>query len=442
MIGTDRGTGVVMMICYALFLLQFGCFLMELAIRSQHVRKKRILLLLLTMTLILILRKWKRQWISSGVPGAEGAVYLSEERMIPCLFLILVLITAGTAAAIWNTVRCYHTTLNRSAIKESAEHLQMGLCFSTADGFLLLANYKMEQLCMDLTGQYLQDSEVFWNMLQNQQPDINAEILMYESRPCFRLENQEIWTFERKVLQAGNMEIIQMTAVDVSELYKLSEALEKSNLQMRKLHRRLHRYEQNMDDYVKSREVLEAKMQIHKKMGQALLLSRAFLLQNDGKITSSEVLNKWKYVTMFLKKEIQMPEEPDEWGRLVNSATAAGVKIKVEGKLPIGSGRMELLALAAAEALTNAVRHAGADTLNVHLLYHPDNSLTAEFTNNGRQPQRKIIEGGGLGTLRVRIEEYGGMLQILSQPQFMLILDLPEKGGTDYDTCTGTDCRR
>ena len=148
------------------------------------------------------------------------------------------------------------------------------------------------------------------------------------------------------MLQAGNMEIIQMTAVDVSELYKLSEALEKSNLQMRKLHRRLHRYEQNMDDYVKSREVLEAKMQIHKKMGQALLLSRAFLLQNDGKITSSEVLNKWKYVTMYLKKEIQMPEEPDEWERLVNSATAAGVKIKVEGKLPMGSGRMELLALA------------------------------------------------------------------------------------------------
>ena len=60
MIGTDRGTGVVMMICYALFLLQFGCFLMELAIRNQYVRKKRILLLLLTMTLILILRKWKR----------------------------------------------------------------------------------------------------------------------------------------------------------------------------------------------------------------------------------------------------------------------------------------------------------------------------------------------------------------------------------------------
>ena len=58
--------------------------------------------------------------------------------------------------------------------------------------------------------------------------------------------------------------LFRMTAVDVSELYKLSEALEKSNLQMRKLHRRLHRYEQNMDDYVKSREVLEAKMQIHR----------------------------------------------------------------------------------------------------------------------------------------------------------------------------------
>ena len=34
------------------------------------------------------------------------------------------------------------------------------------------------------------------------------------------------------------------------------------------------------------------------------------------------------------------------------------------------------------------------------------------------------------------------MLQILSQPRFMLILDLPEKGETEYDTGTGTDCRR
>ena len=53
---------------------------MELAIRNQHVRKKRILLLLLTMTLILILRKWKRQWISSGVPGAEGAAYTFRKK--------------------------------------------------------------------------------------------------------------------------------------------------------------------------------------------------------------------------------------------------------------------------------------------------------------------------------------------------------------------------
>ena len=60
---------------------------MELAIRSRRVRKKRILLLLLTMTLILILRKWKRQWISSGVPGAEGAVYLFGRKNDSVSFL-------------------------------------------------------------------------------------------------------------------------------------------------------------------------------------------------------------------------------------------------------------------------------------------------------------------------------------------------------------------
>ena len=63
------------------------------------------------------------------------------------------------------------------------------------------------------------------------------------------------------------------------------------------------------------------------------------------------------------------------------------------------------------------------------------------FTNNGKKPESIVTEGGGLGSLRIRLEEVGGSMNIFTKPEFVLAVTLPEKG-TEYDTNTGTDCRR
>ena len=52
--------------------------------------------------------------------------------------------------------------------------------------------------------------------------------------------------------------------------------------------------------------------------------------------------------------------------------------------------------------------------------------LQVRFCNNGNPPKQKITEGGGLGALRLQVEEAGGSMQILSIPQFVLILSIPE----------------
>ena len=63
-----------------------------------------------------------------------------------------------------------------------------------------------------------------------------------------------------------------------------------------------------MDAYVRSREILETKIQIHKEMGQALLASRVYLTQTESVIEKESVRKRWEYVVLLLKKETEISE--------------------------------------------------------------------------------------------------------------------------------------
>ena len=56
------------------------------------------------------------------------------------------------------------------------------------------------------------------------------------------------------------------------------------------------------------------------------------------------------------------------------------------------------------------------------------------ITNNGAPPKAEIKEGGGLSSLRRRIEKAGGTVTVHSLPVFVLEVTLPDKESI-YDTC-------
>jgi glucose-6-phosphate-specific signal transduction histidine kinase len=51
----------------------------------------------------------------------------------------------------------------------------------------------------------------------------------------------------------------------------------------------------------------------------------------------------------------------------------------------------------------------------------------AVITNNGAQPSGEITEGGGLSSLRRKVEDAGGGMKIVSRPEYRLILTIPRK---------------
>lgn len=84
----------------------------------------------------------------------------------------------------------------------------------------------------------------------------------------------------------------------------------------------------------------------------------------------------------------------------------------------------EVLVSAIRECMTNAVRHAGAKELYVHIT-GDENTAAAVITNNGAVPNGEITFGSGLTSLQVRIENCGGTMRVKHSPQFELTVSIP-----------------
>mgnify|MGYP002615429031 FL=1 len=146
--------------------------------------------------------------------------------------------------------------------------------------------------------------------------------------------------------------------------------------------------------------------------------------------TEQDILKRWESVVLVLKKEAE-PEVPEnKWLQFVRAAGEAGVQVITSGSIPTDPVRQEYLLMAAVEALTNAVRHGEADRLKI-VLTEENGYIRVCFFNNGKNPTLPVREGGGLGALRIRLEEAGGSMQILTTPEFCLSVLLPKKGGKE-----------
>mgnify|MGYP003376182879 CR=1 FL=1 len=90
------------------------------------------------------------------------------------------------------------------------------------------------------------------------------------------------------------------------------------------------------------------------------------------------------------------------------------MEVLLQGEMPEDDRAVELITAAGAEALTNAVRHAGAKQLRVNVS-QTDLVCSAVFTNDGRR-------------LRRRIEGEGGTMTVSADPEFTLTVTIPKEG--------------
>ena len=311
-------------------------------------------------------------------------------------------------------------TVTRASIKESMDNLPTGLCFAAPSGIVLLSNRRMNGLCLAITGEKLQNAEHFWQALCRKGSDEGGH-------PVLHLPDGTVWTFSRQTLGQREDTVVQFTAADTTQLHGLTDQLREQNQELAAMNARLRKYGASVDELTRSRERLETKARIHDQLGQALLATRHFLCQEESDPTP--VFDQWRRNIAVLHLEAELPAEPDPLERFLEAARSAGIHVDLEGELPAREDpARQVILSAAAEALTNGVRHAAATRLRIQLS-QSQGACVARFTDNGHPPQEEITEGGGLSSLRRRVEQMGGTMTVASSPAFVLTISLPQERG-------------
>ena len=320
----------------------------------------------------------------------------------------------------------YHrNTITRSSIQEGINKLTSGLCFYRDGGRVTLVNHRMIELCHEIIGRDLQNALLFREILSDGPVREGVTRLSGGDCPSFRLPDGKVWTFAYKDLHG----IHQLTAAETTQIQAVTDELKEKNLQLAALNHRLRMYGENVDELTRSKERLETKTRIHGELGQALLSTRRYLL--DGELEPSDMLGLWQRSIAMLRKEAQLMEEEKPMEMLARIASHTGITTRFSGDIPENQEIQKLFVQAAAEALTNAISHARAKTLYIRF-GADEHCHTVEFTNDGIRPEGTITEGGGLSSLRSKIEARGGTMTVTGTPDFILCVTLPKTGGDLY----------
>lgn len=314
--------------------------------------------------------------------------------------------------------------ITHSAIKESFDHLNTALCFSRPDGLILLTNHIMVRLGFSLTGEEMQNAAAFWETLKNGSIAAGAERLSYGETPEFRLADGSIWTFRREMLD----DVVQLTAAETTQLHQLMETLRNENRELEALCQRIRDYGDKVDQYVITKERLETRVNLHSCLGQALLTTRHFIQYENGSM--EQILGMWHRNIDVLKLEAEPQTDMDSFSELKANAQVVGIRVETTGVIPGEPAPKRLLALAGVEAVINAGKHGEARTVRIDI-EETEQTYIARYTNDGRAPRGQIAEGGGLSSLRAKIERAGGEMRVQSTPEFVLTVIL-RKEETPY----------
>lgn len=340
-------------------------------------------------------------------------------------------------------------------IREAIDTYPDGICFAAAGGRPILSNRKINDICYRLTGHTITNADRMWEELEGLRsfggagdallPDRMGEALSPDgvgkvSSPdgveqilCF-LQDGQVWQFQRRRLCLDFGAVTQYEAADVSELYRYQAEQREKNKQLSDALERQRALLQGIVETNVKKELLQTKMRIHADFGKLLVMTRSRLLAADEKNVldadgagdlsarvlaadavgdDSAIFQAWDNLITDMENA-SMAEEVvavSPQVELRKIAALIGCSIELTGEEPKERKALLLLYAAIREALTNAVRHAGADRLIVDIR-HRQGCCEATISSNGRRDVTSIREGGGLGDLRRRLEQEGGTLRM------------------------------
>jgi len=309
-----------------------------------------------------------------------------------CLFLFIVLSLISLAMLCRHLYVRYHIVSERS-ISYLVDSMPVGICYYSENGRILLTNACMKRICYELTGKALLNAHDF---------------IEYAGENYITLKDNTIWKIERNYKEYEDGVIHEIICSDISELVEKKLSLEEKNKEVKALKEKLRAYQLDIDELIKKKEILKAKMDIHDDMNSLMLLTVAAIDADDDNMLN-EAMTKWSQNALLATKEVKRSE--NEFKNVTDLAAMLGITINSEECVKlVPKEYLDLYCVIAREALINASKHSDATTLITSV--KKDEVLRFVFENDKIISTKTEVLSmtGGLDSIKRLVTEQGGKI--------------------------------
>jgi len=382
-------------LCIVLFLLSW--LHLTAAIFRHYLRPQRSWLLL--NAAIFLLQVYALAVMHAALTRGTGL------RGVMPVILILALFIAALDIRSFTTVRsASKNELSPRSVKEALDDLGTGVCFADGSGRIVLINRAMVRFAAALNGRIPRTVKELKRYVEADNVSLGGSVFSFREAP---LRSSELPGYT------------QITAQDITELYRANEQLSLENETLKRTNDELREVYDRLSDSIRKQESMALKMQVHNEIGISLIEISDIMRRGSGD-TDAWLERLQRAVSYFSSGR---GDAELSWTSVCRKAEEIGVEVLVSGELP-PEPALKLLLYAVREAATNCVRHAGGHRLNVTVTKDID-FYHFIISNDGKAPAGPVREGGGLSDLRRRVEACGGSMRTEWDPEYLLSVNVP-----------------
>lgn len=404
--------GVLLVLSLITVITLTGCCV--LSFRHRYNTKKQFgmgAVLLLNAALYVLMQ------VDSSITGAEHILHLPYVLAFAATVVSLTLAVRSILRETKN-----RKTINNTSIKESFDNLPTGVCFFNEAGLPALCNRAMHRFSFAVSGKDVQFITDFGDLLNEDFEPIDGVI---KDGKVFTVSDGRAWQLEKRTVTDENGGIYtQFVALDVTDLQRNRVELTEENNQLRHTQTELKKLSANVVTVTREEEILNTKMRVHDEMGRCLIAAQKYLQEGSNESIPDSVAIAWQRAVSMIKYNNETADE-DMLSQIRKTCKTIKLCFVQMGKLPKEESAAYLLTCAVRECVTNAVRYAEATELYADFT-ETEADATVVVYNDGKQPEGEIMEGGGLSTLRRRVERAGGSMTVQSRPRFKLTVTVPK----------------
>ena len=370
-------------------------------------------LMLINVTLYIVIQ------LDSRLTGADHGLRLNIPYAVLLAFTLFSLVYAVCDVL---KVSRGKEVVNNNSVKEAFDNLPTGVCFFNEAGLPVLCNFAMHRFSFAFCGRDVQFITDLEECLSDDFVPIKGTS---RDGKAFILPDGKVWQLEcRTVTQGDDNQYTQFIASDITELYKTRVELTDENAQLRKAQADLKRLSANVVAATREEEILNTKMRVHDEMGRCLVAAQKYLREGGVQAVDESVVLSWQRAVSMLRYNNESERE-DILLQIRTTCQSINLEFIQSGEPPEDENIAYVLSCAVRECVTNAARYAQATELYADFT-EDDVTATVTVYNNGKIPDGEITEGGGLSTLRRRVERAGGTMIVQSLPQFRLTVTVPK----------------